>query len=91
MTEKDKKNIYVALANLLTFNCNTCLDKEQMHKILLCTFRLELIEYAEANGYDNVDELWQDIARTLNIKLENSSYVNSIKKCNCVNGICSLC
>lgn len=90
MTENDKKNIYIELVNLLTTYCNTCLDKHQKEKILLCAFRLELIEYAEANGQET-EELWEDIARTLDIKLDGNVSINRIKKCNCSNGVCSLC
>lgn len=90
MTENDKKNIYIELVNLLTTYCNTCLDKHQKEKILLCAFRLELIEYAEANGQET-EELWKDIARTLGIKLDGNISTNQIKKCNCSNGVCSLC
>lgn len=90
MTENDKKNIYIELVNLLTTYCNTCLDKHQKEKILLCAFRLELIEYAEANGQET-EELWESIARTLGIKLDGNISINQIKKYNCSNGVCSLC
>jgi hypothetical protein len=90
MTENDKKNIYIELVNLLTTYCNTCLDKHQKEKILLCAFRLELIEYAEANGQET-EGLWEDIARTLGVNLDGNGSINQIKKCNCSNGVCSLC
>jgi len=90
MTEADKKNIYTELVNLLTLNCDTCLDKHQREKVLLCAFKLELIEYAEANEIEDVEELWESIARTLGINL-NSTTKTSIKKCNCENGVCTLC
>lgn len=89
MTETDKKNIYSAMVNLLTLHCDTCMDKHQKEKILLCAFKLELIEYAEANDY-NSDEMWESIARTLGMKLEGTTYVSS-NKCNCKNGVCTLC
>jgi hypothetical protein len=91
MTEADKKNIYNELVNLLTKYCNTCLDKQQMDKILLCAFKLELIDYAEANGYDTSEELWNSIAKTLNVPLDGSTYTGKINKCNCKNGMCALC
>lgn len=90
MTEQDKKNIYSKLTDLLTLYCNTCLDKHQKEKILMCAFKLQLIEYAEANDQDNVDELWKSLARTLGVKLDGTVY-NCSNKCNCVNGVCSLC
>lgn len=90
MTDIDKKNIYNELVNLLITYCDTCTDKHQKEKILLCAFRLELIEYAESVGEDS-ENLWEDIARTLGMKLNNNTYVKSNKKCNCANGVCSLC
>lgn len=91
MTDIDKKNIYNELVNLLTNYCDTCLDKHQKEKILLCAFKLELIDYAEKNNYDEVDELWESIARTLGITLDGKHSINPIRKCNCSNGVCSLC
>ena len=91
MTDIDKKNIYNELVNLLTNYCDTCLDKHQKEKILLCAFKLELIDYAEKNNYDEVDELWESIARTLGITLDGEQSINPIRKCNCSNGVCSIC
>lgn len=48
MTITDKQNIYDALVQLLTTQCNTCIDKERKNKITLCAFILELIDYAES-------------------------------------------
>lgn len=90
MTEENKKDIYNELVNLLTLYCDTCMDKHQKEKILLCAFKLELIEYAEANGYDS-DEMWESIARTLGMKLEGTVHVSTSNKCNCKNGVCTLC
>ena len=91
MTEVDKKNIYKELVNLLTLYCDTCMDKHQMEKILLCAFKLDLIEYATAEDVDNVDELWKSLARTLKVELDGEPHVTKTNKCNCVNGVCSLC
>lgn len=90
MTEQNKKNIYNKLIDLLTLYCNTCLDKHQKEKILMCAFKLQLIEYAETNDQDNVEELWESIARTLSVQLDGVNYKCN-DKCNCANGICSLC
>lgn len=90
MTEENKKNIYNELVNLLTSYCDTCMDKHQKEKILLCAFKLELIEYAETNGYDS-NEMWESIARTLGMKLDGTVYVSTSNKCNCKNGVCTLC
>lgn len=90
MTDVDKKNIYNALVDLLTVHCNTCLDKHQMEKILLCTFKMQLIEYAENNGQDTV-ELYDSLCRTLGLKLDGTVQTIANRKCNCKNGVCSLC
>lgn len=91
MTDIDKKNIYNELVNLLTTYCDTCTDKHQMEKILLCAFKLDLIDFAETNNYDTTDELWESIARTLGIKLDGEVHVTRKSVCNCKNGVCSLC
>ena len=91
MTTVDKENIYKALINLLSLYCDTCMDKHQMEKILLCAFKLDLIEYAETNSTGDVDELWESLARTLKVKLDGPVQTISTNKCNCVNGVCSLC
>lgn len=90
MTDKDKKNIYNAMVNLLTSYCDTCMDKSQKEKILLCAFKLELIDHANIYSQNDVNELWESIARTLNVSLEDGTSVLG-NKCNCLNGVCSLC
>lgn len=89
MTDKDKRNIYNKLVDLLNIYCDNCLDKQQKDKILLCAFRMELINFAENAEYDT-EELWEDIARTLGVKIDGTECMNSSKSCNCVNGVCSL-
>lgn len=90
MTDIDKKNIYNALVNLLTTHCNTCLDKQQLNKILLCSFKLQLIEYAENNEQDTND-LYKSLCKTLGLKLDGTVQPASSIECNCKNGICELC
>lgn len=90
MTDKDKKNIYNAMVNLLSSYCDTCMDKHQKEKILMCAFKLELIGYAEQYAQGDVDDLWESVARTLGVSLEEGTTVSS-NKCNCSNGMCSLC
>lgn len=90
MTETNKKDIYNELVNLLTVYCNTCMDKHQMEKILLCAFKLELIEYADKNGYDS-DDMWESLARTLGMELDGTIHISTNDKCNCKNGVCVLC
>lgn len=91
MTDTDKKNIYNELVNLLTLYCDTCVDKHQKEKILLCAFKLELIEYAESMSVDDADMLWESIARTLGMQWDSDTYVGVSDKCNCKNGVCTLC
>lgn len=91
MTDIDKKNIYNELVNLLTVYCNTCLDKHQMDKILLCAFKMNLIDYAQFNEYDNIDELWESLARTLGVTLDGESHTVNKTVCNCKNGVCTIC
>ena len=90
MTDKDKKNIYNAMVNLLSSYCDTCMDKHQKEKILMCAFKLELIEYAEKYAQGDTEDLWESIARTLGLSLEDGTTVHR-NKCNCSNGVCSLC
>lgn len=91
MTDIDKKNIYDELVNLLTGYCDTCMDKHQMEKILLCSFKLDLIEFAKENNYDTIDDLWLSLARTLGITIDGEPHIATTNKCNCKNGICTLC
>lgn len=90
MTEEIKKEIYNKLVDLLTIHCNTCLDKHQKEKILLCAFKLELIAYAEENAQDDVEGLWEDLARILGVKISELDCICP-NKCNCANGVCTLC
>lgn len=90
MTDKDKKNIYNAMVDLLSSYCDTCMDKHQKEKILMCAFKLELIEYAEKYAQGDTEDLWESIARTLGVSLEDGTTIHS-NKCNCSNEVCSLC
>lgn len=91
MTDIDKKNIYNELVNLLTTYCDTCTDKHQMDKILLCAFKLNLIDYSQNCEYDNIDELWESLARTLGVKLDGEVHATKKQVCNCKNGVCAIC
>lgn len=90
MTDKDKKNIYNTMVDLLSSYCDTCMDKHQKEKILMCAFKLELIQYAEKYAQGDTEDLWESIARTLGVSLEDGTTIHS-NKCNCSNGVCSLC
>jgi sulfate adenylyltransferase subunit 1 (EFTu-like GTPase family) len=62
-----------------------------MDKILLCAFKLDLIDYASVEKYEGIDELWESIARTLGVTLDGKSHVVKTNKCNCTNGVCTIC
>lgn len=89
MAEQDKKNIFNKLIDLLTLQCSTCLDKHQIETIMICAFKLELIEYAENNGLDELDELWESLANSLNVKTNVTQSYNNCA-CKCANGVCTL-
>lgn len=89
MNDEGKKNIYEKLVELLTNYCSTCLDKQRMEKILLCAFKIDLIEYANENGHiDDAEKLLESLAKTLGVSTGENYSVNSY---NCSNGVCTLC
>lgn len=91
MSDERKKDIYLKLVDLLTNHCDTCLDKHRYEKILLCAFKLDLIEYATENNYTNIDELWESLAKTVDSSLDNHMITQVNSGCNCINGVCALC
>ena len=91
MTTTDKENIYKELIDLLTSYCDTCLDKNRMDKILLSAFKLDLIEYAEENNTEDVESLWESLAKTLGVKSCSCTEACASNNCGCINVMCSLC
>ena len=90
----DKKALYLGKVNLLTMFCDTCLDKHQKEKIVLCDFKSQLLEYALANNLigDAID-LCYGISKLLGLKKSYSNCrVSRISNCSiCKNGYCQLC
>lgn len=92
----DQKNLYYRKVNMLVTFCNTCLDKHQKEKILMCDFKSQLLEYALANQLtEDAIDYYIDLCRLLEIPLEHTcctySRVTNCKVCrSCNNGCCAL-
>lgn len=84
----DAEELYKQIYKLLEFYCNTCLDKLQKERILMCSFRLNLFYNALSfnNSIEEIVSSYVDLIRLLN----GSCYVNNQNvECNtCKNGIC---
>ena len=90
----DEKALYLSKVNLLTFFCDTCLDKHQKEKIVLCDFKSQLLEYALANNLiDDAIDLCYSISKLLGLKKSYSNCrASRISNCSiCKNGYCQLC
>lgn len=92
----DQKNLYSRKVNMLVTFCNTCLDKHQKEKILMCDFKSRLLEYALANQLtEDAIDYYVDLCRLLEIPLEHTCCTyNRITNCrvcrSCSNGCCTL-
>ena len=90
------KNLYYRKVNMLVTFCNTCLDKHQKEKILMCDFKSQLLEYALANQLtEDAIDYYVDLCRLLEIPLEHTCCTyNRITNCRvcrgCTNGCCVL-
>lgn len=88
----DQKNLYYRKVNMLVTFCNTCLDKHQKEKILMCDFKSQLLEYALANQLtEDAIDYYIDLCRLLEIPLEHTCCTyNRITNCRvcrgCTNG-----
>lgn len=90
----DEKALYLGKVNLLTMFCDTCLDKHQKEKIVLCDFKSQLLEYALANNLiDDAIDLCYGISKLLGLKKSYSNCrASRISNCSiCKNGYCQLC
>lgn len=90
----DEKALYLSKVNLLTMFCDTCLDKHQKEKIVLCDFKSQLLEYALANNIiDDAIDLCYGISKLLGLKKSYSNCrASRISNCSiCKNGYCQLC
>lgn len=93
----NQADIYYKEVELLCKNCSTCLDDQQMDRMVLFILKQDLLSYAINNNLiDDAVQYYTDLARMLNICLDtNTTYYNNhdYLACNktCRNGVCSLC
>lgn len=93
----NQADIYYKEVELLCKNCSTCLDDQQMDRMVLFILKQDLLSYAINNNLiDDAVQYYTDLARMLNICLDaNTTYYNNhdCLACNktCRNGVCSLC
>lgn len=93
----NQADIYYKEVELLCKNCSTCLDDQQMDRMVLFILKQDLLSYAINNNLiDDAVQYYTDLARMLNICSDaNTTYYNNHDcfACNktCRNGVCSLC
>lgn len=93
----NQADIYYKEVELLCKNCSTCLDDQQMDRMVLFILKQDLLSYAINNNLiDDAIQYYTDLARMLNICSDaNTTYYNNHDcfACNktCRNGVCSLC
>lgn len=93
----NQADIYYKEVELLCKSCSTCLDDQQMDRMVLFLLKQDLLSYAINNNLiDDAVQYYTDLARMLNICLDtNTKFYNNHDcfACNktCRNGICSLC
>lgn len=93
----NQADIYYKEVELLCKSCSTCLDDQQMDRIVLFLLKQDLLSYTINNNLiDDAVQHYTDLARMLNICLDtNTKFYNNHDcfACNktCRNGICSLC
>lgn len=92
----NQADIYYKEVELLCKNCSTCLDDQQMDRMVLFILKQDLLSYAINNNLiDDAVQYYTDLARMLNICLDTTTYYNNHDcfACNktCRNGVCSLC
>lgn len=84
----DSKKLDEDIYKLLKFYCNTCLDKLQKERILMCSFRLSLFYNALSfnNSIEEIVSSYVDLMRLL----DGPCYINNKDvECNtCKNGTC---
>ena len=93
----NQADIYYKEVELLCKNCSTCLDDQQIDRMILFLLKQDLLSYAINNNLiDDAVQYYTDIARMLNICLDTkTTFYNNHDSfaCNktCRNGVCSLC
>lgn len=92
----DPKELYYKKINMLTSFCDTCLDKHQKEKIIMCMFKSQLLDYALDNNLtEDAQQYYKDLDRLLEISTSktcctNSNLITSNTCSTCVNGYCAL-
>lgn len=93
----NQADIYYKEVELLCKNCSTCLDDQQMDRMVLFILKQDLLSYAINNNLiDDAVQYYTDLARMLNICLDTSTKFYNNHDCfacnkTCRNGVCSLC
>lgn len=85
----DDTFIYECEMKKLNSYCSTCLDDQQMQRIMLITFKKQLLDLAIASK-DLVNEMkiYSELMRLLDVSINR---VNCCTTGRCSNGVCSLC
>lgn len=93
----NQADIYYKEVELLCKNCSTCLDDQQIDRMILFLLKQDLLSYAINNNLiDDAVQYYTDIARMLNICLDTKTTFYNNHDCfacnkTCINGVCSLC
>lgn len=93
----NQADIYYKEVELLCKNCSTCLDDQQMDRMILFLLKQDLLSYAINNNLiDDAVQYYTDLARMLNICLDTKTTFYNNHDCfacnkTCRNGVCSLC
>lgn len=93
----NQADIYYKEVELLCKNCSTCLDDQQIDRMILFLLKQDLLSYAINNNLiDDAVQYYTDIARMLNICLDTKTTFYNNHDCfacnkTCRNGVCSLC
>ena len=93
----NQADIYYKEVELLCKSCSTCLDDQQMDRMVLFLLKQDLLSYAINNNLiDDAVQYYTDLARMLNICSDTSTKFYNNHDCfacnkTCRNGVCSLC
>lgn len=93
----NQADIYYKEVELLCKNCSTCLDDQQINRMILFLLKQDLLSYAINNNLiDYAVQYYTDIARMLDICLDTKTTFYNNHDCfacnkTCRNGVCSLC
>lgn len=93
----NQADIYYKEVELLCKNCSTCLDDQQMDRMVLFILKQDLLSYAINNNLiDDAVQYYTDLARMLSICLDTKTTFYNNHDCfacnkTCRNRVCSLC